>query len=46
MDAMVLYAIAYRLWVFKTAGLCGGIDGAEYLTLNSSSIIHTTIDHG
>ena len=46
MDAMVLYAIAYRLWVFETAGLCGGIDGAEYLTLNSLSIIHTTIDHG
>ena len=36
---MVLYAIDYRLWVSETAGLSGGIDGAEYLTLNSLSII-------
>ena len=45
MDAMVLCAIAYRLWVFETAGLCGGIAGAGYLTLNSLNIMHTTIDH-
>ena len=45
-DTIISYAMACQLWMTETPSQSDGIDGVDYLTLNSLNIIHTTIDHG